>query len=118
MRLTGLFDARCRAAGLSLIYPEGDDEAAVLAVIQTVKAGSVDDELSRRYAAAANRLVARGAEILVIACTELSGLDCLVTQDRTPVIDTLDVLAEATVARCLGDPVARGSAMASLDRSA
>ena len=118
VRLTGLFDARCRAAGLSVIYPEGDDEAAVLTVIRAVKAGSVDDDLARRYAAAADRLVARGADVLLIACTELSGLDGLGTQGRTPVTDTLDVLVEAIVARYLGDPVASVSSMASLDRSA
>ena len=102
VRVTGLFEARCRAAGLGVIYPEGDDDAAVLAVIRAVKAGAVDEGLVPRYTAAADRLVARGADILVIACTELSSLNRPGAHGRTPAIDTLDVLVEATVARCLG----------------
>ncbi|MEO8713520.1 MAG: amino acid racemase [Acetobacteraceae bacterium] len=118
VRITALFESRCRSAGLSVIYPEGDHEAAVLEVIRAVKAGSVGDDLERRYVAAAERLLARGADVLVIACTELSSLDSLGAQGRVPVIDTLDVLVEATVARCLADPVASVPSMASLDRSA
>lgn len=102
IRLTGLFEARCRATGLGVIYPEGDDDAAVLAVIRAVKAGSVNDDLVRRYTAAADRLVARGADVLVIACTELSSLSSPGVHGRAPAIDTLDALVGATVAHCLG----------------
>lgn len=102
VRLTGLFEARCRAVGLGVIYPEADNDAAVLAVIRAVKAGSVDDELARRYTEAADRLIARSADVLVIACTELSSLNRPGVHGSGPVIDTLDALVEATVARCLG----------------
>lgn len=118
VRRTALFDSRCRSAGLSVVYPEGEDDAAVLSVIRAVKAGSVADDLGRRYAAAVDRVVARGAGVLVIACTELSALeDGLGSPGRPPVIDTLDVLVDAIVARCLSGLEESSTELSASDRS-
>lgn len=100
VRLTGLFEARCRAAGIAAVFPEGQDDDAVLAIIRAVKAGAVTDGLHQHYLAAAQRLAER-TDLLVVACTELSALGGLEGRVKCPVMDTLDILVEAIVERCL-----------------
>lgn len=99
VRMTGLFERRCRDAGIDVLWPSDDDDASVLAAIKAVKAGRVSEPVMAAYRAAAGRLVGNGAGSLVIACTELSvvgGLDGL----GAPVMDTLDVLVDDILARC------------------
>lgn len=99
VRITGLFARRCEEAGISVLWPDGADNDAVVAVIKAVKAGKVGDAQMAAYRVAAQGLVKRGAGLLVIACTELSvagGLDGL----GAPSIDTLDVLVDDILARC------------------
>jgi aspartate racemase len=104
VRLTGLFEKHCAAAGLDILAPGGSDEAAVLDIIKAVKAGGVTPAQTAAYRAAAMGLVARGAGVLVVACTELSilagsGQDGLETAG-VPVLDTLDVLVNDVLDRC------------------
>lgn len=99
VRLTGLFERRCREAGIDVLWPQGEDDAAVLAVIKAIKAGRPSPEQMSAYRGAAQGLVRQGAGLLVIACTELSvaaGLDDL----GAPWIDTLDVLVDDILLRC------------------
>jgi aspartate racemase len=99
VRLTGLFERRCVEAGIDVRWPEGGDDAAVLAAIKAVKADGVSPAQMAAYRAAARGLVTRGVGLLVIACTELSivgGLDGL----GAPLLDTLDVLVDDILARC------------------
>ncbi|MFV0298195.1 MAG: aspartate/glutamate racemase family protein [Hyphomicrobiaceae bacterium] len=99
VRLTGLFEQRCREAGVDVLWPAGDDDAHVLAIIKAVKAGTVTEANRQAYRAAVRHLVANGAGLLVIACTELSvlgGCDGL----GAPVMDTLDVLVDDILERC------------------
>ncbi len=99
VRLTGLFARRCEAAGIEVLWPEGADDAAVLAVIKAIKAGRPSATQMTAYRAAAEGLARHGAGLLVIACTELSvagGLDGL----GAPWLDTLDVLVDDILARC------------------
>ena len=100
VRLTGLIESRCREAGLAIVYPEGADEKVVLDVIRAAKAGSVKEELFVAYRSAISGLAARGADTLVVACTELSVLGGLHRQDGPVIVDTLDVLVGAVIARC------------------
>jgi len=104
VRLTGLLEAPFGAAGLSVFYPEGAADAEVLRVIRAVKAGDLGEGQQRAYADAAARLVAAGADALLIACTELSALGAL--PGPTPAIDTLDTLVREILDRCLVEAVA------------
>lgn len=110
LRRIGLFDTRLAAAGLAVLHPDETEEAAILALIRAVKRGQVPPEALEAYREIAGRLVARGADALAIACTELSvvgGLDGA----GVPVVDTLDVLVEAVLAQCLpGAGSAEGTA--------
>lgn len=104
VRLTGQMEAACAGAGIEVLHPAGDDEAAVLTIIRAVKANAVTVAQSAAYRRAAAALVARGAECLLVACTELSVLQgrdsrLLAGLGSTP-IDTLDVLVDDILMRC------------------
>lgn len=90
VRLTGAFDAAFAQAGLTIVWPNGDD--AVLGLIRRVKAGDTGKAAREALTAEAEELAAQSDRLLV-ACTELSlltgGLDGL------PWTDSLDCLVTA-----------------------
>ena len=95
VRLVGLYDKQFERAGLVPLYPDRQHENELLAIIKAVKAGQFGVEHRETYARIAKSI--GGADAFLIACTELSvigtpaGIGC-------PVFDTLDVLADATIA--------------------
>lgn len=91
-RRAGVFDTAFAEAGLTPVWAA--DEAALLALIRAVKAGERPQAGMTREAAA---LAHRGAEALLIACTELSLLAGALPAGL-PVLDTLDALAAEVVA--------------------
>lgn len=87
------------AAGVQVITPEPEDQAAVNEVIyDQVKAGLPADVDALRTVA--GRLVERGGGIVVLGCTELSVAavdhDLL---DEPPFLDSMDQLVRATITR-------------------
>ena len=104
VRLTGLFERQCAAAGIEVVAPQSEHEAAVLSIIKGIKAGTVTPAQRAAYFAAARDLLGRRIDLLVVACTELSilagsGEDGL-RENGMPVLDTLDVLVDDILARC------------------
>jgi aspartate racemase len=95
VRLVGLYKARMEQAGLDVIFPDVSHEDKLLGVIKAVKAGKQGAGEQKDYAAAAQHLRRAGAEALLVACTELSVLS--LPDMGCPVVDTLDVLVEATI---------------------
>ena len=95
VRLVGLYKARMEQAGLDVIFPDASHEERILRVIKAVKAGKQGAEEQKDYAAVARHLREAGAGALLIACTELSVLT--LPDMGCPVVDTLDVLVEATI---------------------
>ena len=68
---TGIYQRAFADSGIELLTPEGDDQAAVMGVIYDgVKSGDLayDTAAFRR---ACEGLLARGAETLILGCTEL-----------------------------------------------
>lgn len=96
---------------LRAITPDGDAQQRVSAAIADVKAGQVGAEQTELVRSSALGLVARGAQVLITACTELP---LILTQADVPVllVDPTGVLAEAAVARALG----KTSTLESADR--
>jgi aspartate racemase len=92
VRRTALFEARMAAAGLEPLYPE--DEAALLSAIRRIKAAAADGTARDVLGAVSAGLVARGARVQMIACTEFSLIADAVAEDAVA-FDTLDVLVEA-----------------------
>jgi aspartate racemase len=95
VRLVELYKARMEQAGLDAIFPDASHEGRLLGVIKAVKAGKQGSAEQKDYAAVAQHLRQAGAEALLVACTELSVL--APPETGSPVLDTLDVLVEATI---------------------
>lgn len=96
---TGLYPAALRAVGVEVLSPQQAGQDAVMQAIYQVKAGrhAQARELSL---GAVQELLAQGAELIILGCTELPlilGPD----QVACPVVDPTQVLAQAAVARAL-----------------
>ena len=90
----GLFEPAFEAMGLTLLYPEAPEET--LPIIRRIKAGGADAEARAALRLVSEGLLARGATVQMIACTEFS----LIADSVAPGIrgfDTLDCLVAAIV---------------------
>jgi aspartate racemase len=96
VRLIGLYESRMEEAGLTAIFPNPEHEAALLDIIRAVKAGQLKQHHQQRYDEIAGTLSEEGAEVLLIACTELSVMGPL-HSTTLRAMDALDALVEATV---------------------
>ena len=68
---TGIYQRTFEGSGIELLTPEGDAQKAVMGVIYDgVKAGKMDYDVSA-FRATIEELLARGAETLILGCTEL-----------------------------------------------
>ncbi len=102
VRLVGLFEKRFATSGFHVLFPDVDAETHLLGVIRAVKAGNATSSHHRTYQAVARSLAENGADVIIIACTELSMLSAPALSG--PLIDTLDVLVNATVRTARGQP--------------
>lgn len=94
VRLTELYEEPCGSRGLEVIYPEPVEEQRLLGVIKDIKGGRINGAVRAAFAQVTANLVKQGAEVLVVACTEL-GIIC--DGNEIPVVDAADVLAETIV---------------------
>lgn len=101
VRLVGLYQKRIEQMGLQAIFPSPDCENRLLEVIMAIKSGKFGTKHRQDYAAVAENLMNAGADAFLIACTELSVIGPPL-EAACPVLDSLDVLVEATIAtaRC------------------
>ncbi|WP_240643970.1 aspartate/glutamate racemase family protein [Antribacter gilvus] len=95
----GLYPDAFRARGIKALEPDPSDQALVMEQIYgRVKAGRPADPGAVRDVV--DRLLGRGADLVVVACTELS---VIASQhgllDDPVLVDSLDALARATILR-------------------
>lgn len=95
VRKVGLFNGPLAARGLSAVYATGD--ADLLAAIRQIKAQGPRPEARAALMQASAELVARGAGVQMIACTEFSLIPDAVAP-RVSAFDTLDRLVGEIVA--------------------
>lgn len=89
--------------GLEVLVPEADDRALVHKVIyEELVAGVVRDESREAYRAVIARLVERGAQAVVLGCTEIMLL-VGAADSAVPLFDTTRLHAEAAARLALGD---------------
>ncbi len=83
--------------GLEVLTPDDADRKTVHDIIyQELVVGEVRDASREKYRAVINRLVRRGAEAIILGCTEIMLL--IGQQDSSvPVFDTTRLHAEAAV---------------------
>lgn len=87
--------------GIQVMTPDDDDQARVAEVIEEVKLGKDDDKTRAKLSDAANKLITKGAQAMIIGCTEIS----IVVQERdfsVPVFNSTEILAQAAVNKALG----------------
>jgi len=100
VRQVGIFAPHFESAGLLPVWTQ--DEAEMLAIIRSVKAGAQIEPLEARLAALAQGMLRDGADHLLVACTELS----LLTQALGPAegwTDSLDCLVTGITVFARGD---------------
>lgn len=86
---------------IETLFPSAEHQANVMALIRRVKARTHDADMLARYNEAAADLKSRGAECIILACTELSVIADSLTIDL-PVYDASQLLAEHIVYRVKG----------------
>lgn len=92
VRMAGVFDAALERFGLTSLWPT--DAGRMLAAIQLIKAQGGTPQAQQTLSEAANELTEQGAGLLLVACSEFSLLAPALTAP-VPILDTIDVLAEA-----------------------
>lgn len=92
---TGLYETAFARHGVDVMYPAPMEQQQLLGVIKAVKAGDTGEKVRSAFREIATSLSASGAEVVVLACTELGvigkNLPC-------PAVDAAGVLADEIVA--------------------
>ena len=106
-----LYPARMAPHGIDVVVPEGEDAAAVHRVIyDELAAGQVLDPSRDALRGVVGRLVDRGAEAVVLGCTEL-GMILAPSDSTVPVLDSLSVHVDALLDAALPAPATHNSAL-------
>lgn len=93
--------------GVTVLVPPQSDQAIVdHAIYEQVKAGEMDDAVTKPLVGVANGLIAAGAEALVLGCTELPFV-LKASHVRVPLLDSNLVLARAAVRTAMAPPPVR-----------
>jgi aspartate racemase len=99
LRITRGYEEKTRGLGAEILYPAEADQDRLFALIKAVKTGQNTEEMRADLARAADNLAARGASVLVIACTELGMLHRF---SKAPVLDASEELAREIVRQVKG----------------
>lgn len=94
--INDLYTRAFRRHGIQTLYPAPETEERLMEAIKTVKTGQYGPQEQEALRRAADELAARGAEVLIVACTELSLLTAAL-HPAIPLVDTAQVLAEGIV---------------------
>lgn len=106
MATAGCLDARLyqdafSTAGITPVLPSDAEVAEISRLAVEIKLGHRDAQVRQRMRAVAEALLARGAQALVAACTEIP-LVLDATMSDAPLISSTDILARHTAELCAG----------------
>lgn len=93
-----VYEQWLESAGVGVLHVTDDEQKVVRAVIEDVKLNAVSHNTCSRVQDLVTRLEARGAEAVILGCTELPLAMQGVTA-KAKIIDSLDALAKAAVHR-------------------
>jgi aspartate racemase len=99
---SGLYQQALSDAGRPVITQTPDELSETMSLVERIKGGDQSAEVAEGLKDVANRLVNRGAKVLIAACTEFP----LVLDESmfdVAFVSSTDVLAKKTVALALGD---------------
>jgi len=94
---------RLKARGLDVLVPDSDVPALNAIIYDELCGGIVRDASRQIFVDAIERLAARGAEAVILGCTEI-GMLIDQTSSPLPVFDTTELHAKALVAAALTAP--------------
>ena len=96
-----IYQSAIHDAGLSVLLPSAGEQELIMKLVFRIKSGDQGSEVAHDMSNIANSLIQRGADILIAGCTEIP---LVVSAERmtVPLISSTDILAERTVALCLG----------------
>lgn len=98
----GIYQERLAAHGIAVLLPEEPIQEAIDRAIEHVKAGE-PARARTEFVPVAQALLDRGADALLLACTELPLVDCPASM-RPRLVDPTLALARAIVAHSRGAP--------------
>ena len=95
VRITGLYEKFFSPRGVEVVYPVLEDEDRLFRLIREIKAGARGEKVRRDFGEIVSGLGTQGAEVGIIACTELS----VVTEGDFSMLmfDAADILAREIV---------------------
>lgn len=96
-----LYQPAIHAAGMSVLQLSKSEQAAMMQLIFRIKRGDHSLDVSHEMVNLTNSLIQQGADVIIAGCTEIP---LVISAERltVPFISSTDVLAEHTVAICLG----------------
>jgi aspartate racemase len=92
----GLYESRFARRNLALVTPAEEVQAGVMEAIKTIKTSRYGREVVDAVQAGAEDLLAREAQVLLVACTEISLIQGEI-QSNAAIFDSAQILAEAIV---------------------
>jgi aspartate racemase len=100
--VAGLYQEALAEASLELIAPTDNELATFTNLIQRIKVGDQGDEVAASMRLLATALVDRGAEAIIVGCTEIP---LVLTESMldVPLISSTDALARETVMLARGE---------------
>ena len=94
LRQVGVFEQALANVGLTSVH--ASDSARVLATIRSIKSQGPSEFAAHTLTDVAAQMVADGADVICICCTEFSMLARDIAAD-VPIFDAMDLLVQATV---------------------
>lgn len=95
-----LYRAPLEKAGMHVLLPEEDEQEKIASIIHDVIGKGASDELAHSLEQILDRLADRGAEAVILGCTELPLVACK-TNPAVPLYDSLRLLAQVCCTYCL-----------------
>ncbi len=95
---TGLFQSGFGSKGVEILAPLADEQEDVLLAIRRIKAGDTGPEVVNLVRRAAAGMEDRGADALLVACTEISAINERL-EAGVKIYDSCDILADSVVRR-------------------
>lgn len=101
---SGLYAKALEERGLRVLLPPAAvQQCCVMDAIYSIKSGGSKEEQARLLARAADGLVARGADVILLGCTEIP-LAFDARRTRVPVVNATEVLALAAIREFKREP--------------
>ncbi len=92
--ITGLYTERLTRLGYTDIWPDETRQADLFEIIRQIKKGNRGTEIRDQFRIVCDNLVERGAEMGIVACTELGVIDTVLPIET---VDAAQILAEQVV---------------------